>query len=140
MGSNTIIWAILIVLLGAMWFMSRRSRQQQQKAQEFRNNLKPGDEVMTHSGMLGTVVDVEGDHITLESGPGSRSRWIRAAIAKLIEPTTEVADVDDDADDQADDDYYEGDDVEVPDDLSSLDQSHGTPSGDEDDETGKEAK
>ena len=140
MGSNTIIWAILIVLLGAMWFMSRRSRQQQQKTQEFRNNLKPGDEVMTHSGMLGTVVDVEGDNITLESGPGSRSRWIRAAIAKLIEPTTEVADVDDESDDQADDDYYEGDDVEVPDDLSSLDQSHGAPSGDEDDETGKEAK
>ncbi|MBN9375916.1 MAG: preprotein translocase subunit YajC [Cellulomonas sp.] len=140
MGSNTIIWAILIVLLGAMWFMSRRSRQQQQKAQEFRNNLKPGDEVMTHSGMLGTVVEVEGDNITLESGPGSRSRWIRAAIAKLIEPTTEVADVDDEADDQADDDYYEGDDVEVPDDISSLDPSHGTASGDEDDETGKEAK
>lgn len=140
MGSNTIIWAILIVLLGAMWFMSRRSRQQQQKAQEFRNNLKPGDEVMTHSGMLGTVVEVEGDNITLESGPGSRSRWIRAAIAKLIEPTTEVADVDDEADDQADDDYYEGDGVEVPDDISSLDPSHGTASGDEDDETGKEAK
>lgn len=139
-SSNTIIWAILIVLLGAMWFMSRRSRQQQQKAQEFRNNLKPGDEVMTHSGMLGTVVEVEGDNITLESGPGSRSRWIRAAIAKLIEPTTEVADVDDEADDRADDEYYEGDDVEVPDDISSLDPSHGTASGDEDDETGKEAK
>jgi preprotein translocase subunit YajC len=140
--SNGIIWAILIVLLGAMWFMSRRSRQQQQKAQEFRNNLKPGDEVMTHSGMLGTVVAVEGDNITLESGPGSSSRWIRAAIAKVIEPTTEVADVDDEADDDYDegDDDYEGDDVDVPDDLSSLDRPHGTASGDEDDETGKEAK
>lgn len=141
MGSNSIIWVILIVLLGAMWFMSRRSRQQQQKAQEFRNNLKPGDEVMTHSGMLGTVVEVEGDNITLESGPGSRSRWIRAAIAKVVEPTTAVGDVDDEADDEADDDYDEGDDIDVPDDLSSLDQAHGTPSADdEDDESGKEAK
>jgi len=130
MGSNTVIWVILIALLGVMWFMSRRSRQQQQKAQEFRNNLKPGDDVMTHSGMLGTVVEVEGDNITLESGPGSRSRWIRAAIAKIIEPTTEVADVDDEAEDE-DDEYYRGDDIEVPDDLSSLDESR---KGDDEDD------
>jgi len=120
MGSNTIIWVLLIVLLGAMWFMSRRSRQQQQKAQEFRNNLKPGDEVMTHSGMLATVVEVEGDTITLESAPGAQSRWIRAAIAKLVEPTTEVADVEDDADD---DEYEDDVDIEVPDDLSSLEEA-----------------
>ena len=140
MGSNTVIWIILIGLLGAMWFMSRRSRQQQQKAQEFRNNLKPGDEVMTHSGMLGTVVEVDGDNITLESEPGSRTRWIRAAIAKLIEPTTEVADVDDEAED--DDEYYRGDDIEVPDDISSLDQSHESADrGDEtDDEDDKNTK
>jgi len=130
MGSNTVIWVILIALLGVMWFMSRRSRQQQQKAQEFRNNLKPGDDVMTHSGMLGTVIEVEGDNITLESGPGSRSRWIRAAIAKIIEPTTEVADVDDEAEDE-DDEYYRGDDIEVPDDLSSLDESR---KGDDEDD------
>ena len=61
---------------------------------EFRNNLGPGDEVMTHSGLLGTVVEVEDDVITLESAPGSRSRWIRAAIAKKIEPT--VDEVEDD--------------------------------------------
>jgi len=134
MGSNTVIWVILIALLGVMWFMSRRSRQQQQKAQEFRNNLKPGDDVMTHSGMLGTVVEVEGDNITLESGPGSRSRWIRAAIAKIIEPTTEVADVDDEAEDE-DDEYYRGDDIEVPDDLSSLDESR--KGDDEDDKNAK---
>ncbi len=120
--SQTIVWIILIGLLGAMWYMSSRSRKTQQKAVAFRNNLKPGDEVMTHSGLLGTVVDVDGDTITLESLPGSQSRWIRAAIAKLIEPPTEVDDVDDDAD-EADDEEYD-DDIEVPDDLSSLDDAH----------------
>jgi preprotein translocase subunit YajC len=121
------IYVVLVALLGVMWYMSNRSRKQQAKSVEFRNNLKPGDEVMTHSGLLGTVVDVEGDTITLESAPGSQSRWIRAAIAKLIEPTTAVSDVDDEADDE-DGDYededYE-DDIEVPDDLSSLDHATG---------------
>lgn len=128
--SQTIVWIILIGLLGVMWYMSSRSRKTQQKAVEFRNNLKPGDEVMTHSGLLGTVVEVDGDTITLESLPGSQSRWIRAAIAKLIEPTAEVADADDDADDE---EYDE--DIEVPDDLSSLDDAHDD--GDEDGTTRK---
>lgn len=135
--SQSIVWIILIGLLGAMWYMSSRSRKTQQRAVEFRNNLKPGDEVMTHSGLLGTVVDVDGDTITLESLPGSQSRWIRAAIAKLIEPPTEVADVDDDADeadDDADDEGYD-DEIEVPDDLSSLDDAHDD--GDEDGTTTK---
>ena len=135
MGSTSVVWIVLILLLGAMWFMSRRSRQQQQRSQEFRNNLKPGDEVMTHSGMLGTVVEVEGDNITLESAPGNRSRWIRAAIAKLVEPTVEVGDVD--ADESQDEDY--DDDIEVPDDLSSLDEP-GSAADEDDDEDGKDTK
>ena len=139
MGSNAVVWVVLIVLLGAMWYMSTRSRKTQQKAQEFRNNLKPGDEVMTHSGMLGTVVDVEGDNITLESTAGARTTWIRAAIAKLIEPPAAVGDVDEDADDEDDAEY--DDDIEVPDDLSSLDDAHGaTDSGDDSDEDGKDQK
>src|SRR3954453_16319724 len=82
--------------------MSNRTKKQQRAASEFRNNLVPGDEVMTHSGLLGTVVDVEDDVITLESAPGSRSRWIRAAISKKIEPP--VDEVEDDADDDEIDD------------------------------------
>ena len=79
--------------------MSSRTRKQQRAAQEFRNNLVAGDEVMTASGLLGTVVAVEDDVITLESSPGAHTRWIRAAIAKKIEPPVEeIDDVEDDAD------------------------------------------
>src|SRR3954470_21288004 len=74
--------------------MSNRTKKQQRAASEFRNTLGPGDEVMTHSGLLGTVVDVEDDVITLESAPGSQTRWIRAAIAKKIDPVVEIDDVD----------------------------------------------
>ncbi len=134
---------VLVLLVGAMWFMSNRSRKQQQKAQEFRNNLKPGDEVMTGSGLFGTVVAVEDDVITLESTPGSQTRWLKAAIAKLIEPPVaddeeadeEEAEGEDDeydedsADYEYEDDEYEDeeaeelDGIEVPDDLSGLDDS-----------------
>ena len=122
---------ILAVALGALWLMSNRTRKQQRTASEFRNNLVAGDEVMTASGLLGTVVAVEDDVITLESAPGSQTRWIRAAIAKKIEPTVdEVDDVDDgDVEDESYDDAVSDADrissanddvIDVPDDLSSL--------------------
>ena len=127
------LFLILALALGALWLMSSRTRKQQRVAQEFRNNLVPGDEVMTASGLLGTVVAVEDDVITLESSPGAHTRWIRAAIAKKIEPPVEeIDDVEDDADEDDVDDQDDvvtdadrisraNDDViDVPDDLSSL--------------------
>jgi len=128
------LFLILAIALGALWLMSSRTRKQQRVAQEFRNNLIPGDEVMTASGLLGTVVAVEDDVITLESSPGAHTRWIRAAIAKKIEPPVEeIDDVEDDADledelDDQDDVVTDADRIsranddviDVPDDLSSL--------------------
>lgn len=122
---------IMAVALGALWLMSSRTRKQQKVAQEFRNNLAPGDEVMTASGLLGTVVAVEDDVITLESFPGAQTRWIRAAIAKKIEaPVEETEEIDDEADEYDDQDDVvtdadrisraNDDVIDVPDDLSSL--------------------
>jgi len=124
MGNLSFLF-ILIIAFGALWLMSSRTRKQQRAASEFRNNLVAGDEVMTGSGLFGTVVDVEDDVITLETSPGgARTRWIRAAIAKRIDPV--VADTTDDdelepADAEADRLARADDEViDVPDDLSSL--------------------
>ncbi|MBO3085500.1 preprotein translocase subunit YajC [Cellulomonas sp. zg-ZUI188] len=121
----------MAIALGALWLMSSRTRKQQKMAQEFRNNLVPGDEVMTASGLLGTVVAVEDDVITLESSPGAHTRWIRAAIAKKIEPPVEeIDDETDEVDELADEDTVvtdadrisraNDDVIDVPDDLSTL--------------------
>jgi len=117
---------ILIIAFGALWLMSSRTRKQQRAASEFRNNLMIGDEVMTGSGLFGTVVDVEDDVVTLETSPGgSRTRWIRAAVAKKIEPVVEDTTLVDDEIEPADgeaDRLARADDevIDVPDDLSSL--------------------
>lgn len=121
---------ILVIGLGAMFLLSSRQRKAQQKQLSFRDNLQPGQEVMTGSGMYGTVVEVDGDVVVLESTPGSRTRWIKAAIARLVEPPVE--DVEDT--DVADDDDVEWRDepgavppgrIDVPDDLSSLQPPRG---------------
>jgi preprotein translocase subunit YajC len=136
-------FVIVALGIGAMWLLSSRTRKQQRAATDFRANLVVGQEVMTGSGLFGTVVEIEDDIITLESTPGTQTRWLRAAIAKLVEPPVE--DVDDEDDDVDDDEYVddegEGDDessdtvslskgqdedeFEVPDDLSTLPPERG---------------
>jgi preprotein translocase subunit YajC len=129
---------ILVIAIGGLWLMSSRQRKQQAAANQFRNNLVAGDEVMTGSGLFGTVVDVEDDVITLESTPGVRTRWLRAAIAKKIEPPVEADEIEagpavvDPATAEAERIQRANDAViDVPDDLSSL------PPSNKDDEDGK---
>jgi len=118
-------YLIIALAVGAMWLMSSRTRKQQREALDFRNHLVPGDEVMTGSGLVGTVVEVEGDIVTLESTPGSQTRWVLRAITQRFETPVPVDD-DELAEDLDDEDGYEDEDedgydeVEVPDDVSSL--------------------
>jgi preprotein translocase subunit YajC len=106
---------LLVVAFGGLLFMSNRSRKQQREAQDFRANLVVGDEVMTGSGLFGTVSAIDDDVITLESTPGVETRWLRAAIARKVEPPVVEDDEDATGDDAVDDAV-----LEVPDDLSSL--------------------
>jgi preprotein translocase subunit YajC len=129
----------LILVVGVMWLMTSRTRKQQRQAADFRANLEIGQEVMTGSGLYGTIVDIDGDTITLESTPGNHTRWIRAAIAKLVPPAEPLVDeTEDDAYAEDDGTLTEGDDAlgtvhddvpapgadrfDVPDDLSTLDE------------------
>ncbi|WP_419707798.1 preprotein translocase subunit YajC [Promicromonospora sp. NFX87] len=121
---------LVAILLVVMFFMSSRTRKQQREAAEFRNNLTVGTKVMTASGMIGTVIDVddETDQVTIESFPGSPTTWLRAAISKKIEePLADDADSDEATDES--EVTTEGetastispDTKDVPDDLSELD-------------------
>ena len=132
---------IALLGIGMLWFMSRRTRKQQQEAMRFRDLLEPGQEVMTIGRMYGTVVEVEGDRVTLELSDGAVGQWDKTGIAKLVEPPFEDEELEDDQesegefDDEDDDGADETDDeeweeIEAPDDASSL-------TSDKDDETSR---
>ncbi|WP_026075439.1 preprotein translocase subunit YajC [Cellulomonas massiliensis] len=116
---------IAALAVGAMFWMSRRNQKMQRQQAEFRNHLEVGDEVMTASGLFGTVVDADDpEKVTLETEPGgAQTRWLRQAILRKVEPPVE---------DEYEDDAVDGTDetdpatdvadepIDVPDDLSSL--------------------
>ncbi|MBD8061236.1 preprotein translocase subunit YajC [Oceanitalea stevensii] len=116
---------ILIAVFGLMmWMMSRGAKKQRQAAAELRNSLEVGQQVMTASGFFGTIVDVDGDVITLESTPGVETMWKREAIHSVTEPPFAVVD-----EETADDEDVTT--VEVPDDASSLTRADEPASTDE---------
>lgn len=117
---------IMALAVGAMFLLSSRTRKQQRQAAEFRSHLTEGDEVMTASGLFGTVVAIDGDVISLESPSGARTDWLRGAIAKLATPPYAAAADDEQDEGEYDEEYAEGEyteEEEYFDDEASYDEA-----------------
>lgn len=75
----------LILVFAIFWFLV--IRPQQKRAKEHRNivaNLKKGDEVVTDSGIYGTIQKVGENAITLDIAPKVSIRIQRARVADLV--------------------------------------------------------
>nr|WP_276612178.1 preprotein translocase subunit YajC [Kineococcus vitellinus] len=74
----------LLIMVALLVFMFSRTNKQRKAQQEMQSNVGPGAEVMTTSGMFGTVVEVDGDVVVLEIAPGLHTRWTRRAVARVV--------------------------------------------------------
>jgi len=77
---------VFLVLIGAVfYFLLIRPQQRQRRAQqELVRSVEVGDEVITSSGLVGRVVELDDDAVVLEVAPQMRLRFIRGAIAKRL--------------------------------------------------------
>ncbi len=89
---------LLLVPFGMYFFMIRPQRRKLREQQELQSALGVGDEVVTTSGIFGTITGEDGDsRFWLEIDDDVQVRIARAAIQGRISD-------DDDADDDADTD------------------------------------
>ena len=66
-GFTTII--MVLVMLGAVYFvMIRPDNKRKKEAEQMRNDMKVGDEIVTIGGICGKVVHVKDDKFVIESG------------------------------------------------------------------------
>ncbi|MER5177798.1 preprotein translocase subunit YajC [Streptomyces sp. NPDC002896] len=111
---NIVTLLPFIVLIGAMFLMTRSAKKKQQQAANMRDQMQPGTGIRTIGGMYATVKEVNTDTVLLEAAPGVHLVFAKNAIGAVL-----------------DDDEYNrivhgtGDDLKVdtpvvPDDASSL--------------------
>ncbi|MGW1377203.1 preprotein translocase subunit YajC [Streptomyces sp. NPDC002446] len=122
---NIVTLLPFIVLIGAMFLMTRSAKKKQQAAVEMRNQMQPGAGVRTIGGMYATVKEVHDDTVLLEVAPGVHAIYAKNAVGAVL-ADEEYNRILDGAD------PVHADEPVVPDDASSL-------TGDTATETGEKA-
>lgn len=99
MNSLVLLIVIFAVMMLPMFWMSSRQRKMQRKQQEALAALEIGDEVRTHSGFYGLLVEQYDDVVVLETESGAHTKWARAALSGKVEaPATGMAEEESDTD------------------------------------------
>ncbi|MFT3899989.1 MAG: preprotein translocase subunit YajC [Gordonia sp. (in: high G+C Gram-positive bacteria)] len=76
---------LLLILLGVMMFFNaRRFKRQQAAANEMRAALTTGARVQLISGLYGTIIDVNGDFVDIETAPGVVGRYDKIAVREVV--------------------------------------------------------
>ncbi|MFI8007175.1 preprotein translocase subunit YajC [Streptomyces sp. NPDC086010] len=105
-----------IVLIGAMFLMTRSAKKKQQAAAQMRSDMQPGTGVRTIGGMYATVKEIQDDTVLLEVAPGVHAVYAKNSIGAVL-------------DDAEYNRIVHGDDSDgtlVPDDASSLTDGEST--------------
>ncbi|MEU5403496.1 preprotein translocase subunit YajC [Streptomyces sp. NPDC005963] len=115
---NLLTFLPFIVLIGAMFLMTRSAKKKQQQAAQMRDSMQPGTGVRTIGGMYATVKELHDDTVLLEVAPGVHAVYAKNAIGAVL-------------DDEEYNRIVHGDDPAeqtpiVPDDASSLTEGTGS--------------
>ncbi|MER5740018.1 MULTISPECIES: preprotein translocase subunit YajC [unclassified Streptomyces] len=108
-----------IVLIGAMFLMTRSAKKKQAQAAEMRNQMQPGTGVRTIGGMYATVKEIQDETVLLEVAPGVHAVYAKNAIGAVLDDAEYNRIVHGDTEDDGATDS----DAVVPDDASSLTDS-----------------
>ena len=88
-GGGLAILLPLVLIVGMIWFMSRSQRRQRQRQSDTVARLQPGTKVITTSGQVGVVDEVEDEYVVLEIAPDVFSRFVKQAIGRVLDdPST----------------------------------------------------
>ena len=84
-GGGMSFFVVMAVMFVAMYFMMIRPQQKKQKEhQAMLGKLAAGDEVVTAGGILGRVVEVSDQFITLEIAEGVKIKVQRFHVTTLV--------------------------------------------------------
>lgn len=116
-----IVFLPLLLLIVAMFIMTRSAKKKQQQVATMRDQVQPGTGVRTIGGLYARVKEVGEDTVLLELAPGVHSYFTKNAIGAVLEDDEYDAIINPQAPSLG------ADDAVVPDDASSLTETDDKP-------------
>ncbi len=88
-GNATLIFMMQMAAIFAIFYflLIRPQRKEQERHRTMIEQLKKGDEVVTSGGIIGTVVHVQDDRLTIKTGENTRLVVQRGRIAQVLSGT-----------------------------------------------------
>jgi preprotein translocase subunit YajC len=109
-SSYSFLLVILLIGVAGYFFFIRPQQQRAKKVREQQSSYEIGDEILTVGGIVGRIVDLTAERVTIISGETddgevlgeepTRLVLVRRAIAQKIQPSTPDVEVDDEWEDR----------------------------------------
>ena len=78
------IGMLVLVVVFFYFFLIRPQKKQEKEAASMRNSLEIGDEVVTIGGIIGQIVKIKGETVTIATGKDRTTlRFLRTAIREV---------------------------------------------------------
>jgi len=93
-GPMALVGSLLpfVLIIGVFYFlMIRPQKKQEKEIAAMRDNLKVGDEISTNGGLIGRVVKIKDDIVTIETGSDkTKLKVFKWAVRAVEIPAEEV--------------------------------------------------
>ena len=84
MGDVLLVLVLALPLIG-LWLLVRGSQRRTQAAADLAAGLRVGNDVITTSGLYGTVAGLDEQTVTLLVAPGVELRYDRRAVGRVLD-------------------------------------------------------
>lgn len=84
-NAGTIFFVQMVLIFAIFYFLLIRPQaKEKQRHQQMLARLKKGDEIITNGGIIGKVVHVEEDRLTVRTGENTRLTVDRGRVAAVL--------------------------------------------------------
>jgi preprotein translocase subunit YajC len=126
-SSGSPIFLVILFIGAAFYFLIYRPQQKKQRAtRALSNAFDVGDEVVTAGGIVGRVLDITDDRVTLETSVGASFTVLKPYVLRKLEPAEPPPDVVGDEYDHDEDDHDEDDEDVATHDDEADDSTNGS--------------
>ncbi len=85
-GAGTVFIVQMVLIFAIFYFLLIRPQtKEKQRHQQMLSGIKRGDEVVSNGGIIGKVVHVEDERLTLRTGEDTRVTVDRSRIAAVLD-------------------------------------------------------